>query len=210
MAPSTRATKRDVGARLAVTRAALGRPTLGSVGGALPTARARTRAARAYRARPARRESVRGRSGLGSVRLGLPREGRSALGRALRHPVRRAARAGGVRAGAPGARLHGREAPRTGRGRQLRAPATRAQLDETIDEALGAGVFGVPTFVVDGDLFFGNDRLVCSDTASSRGDEAAERASRRLVGGWLHACARPPGPVIGWTRPPTSPAGDVR
>jgi 2-hydroxychromene-2-carboxylate isomerase len=30
----------------------------------------------------------------------------------------------------------------------------------TISAALGIGVFGVPTFVVDGELFWGNDRLV--------------------------------------------------
>jgi 2-hydroxychromene-2-carboxylate isomerase len=39
-------------------------------------------------------------------------------------------------------------------------PATDAQLDAALDAAERAGVFGVPTFVVDGERFFGNDRLV--------------------------------------------------
>lgn len=39
-------------------------------------------------------------------------------------------------------------------------PATAAQLDAALDAAERAGVFGVPTFVVDGERFWGNDRLV--------------------------------------------------
>jgi 2-hydroxychromene-2-carboxylate isomerase len=42
----------------------------------------------------------------------------------------------------------------------LRAPETLLQLDRTIDLAVRAGVFGVPTFIVDGEIFWGNDRLV--------------------------------------------------
>jgi 2-hydroxychromene-2-carboxylate isomerase len=34
-----------------------------------------------------------------------------------------------------------------------------AQLDANIRQAIECGVFGVPTFLVDGELFFGNDRL---------------------------------------------------
>jgi 2-hydroxychromene-2-carboxylate isomerase len=40
----------------------------------------------------------------------------------------------------------------------LRATAT--QLTTTIDSAIQAGVFGVPTFIVDREIFWGNDRLV--------------------------------------------------
>jgi len=37
---------------------------------------------------------------------------------------------------------------------------TQARHDRTIDDALAVGVFGVPSFVVEGELFWGNDRLV--------------------------------------------------
>lgn len=37
---------------------------------------------------------------------------------------------------------------------------TANQLDETINRALKSGVFGVPTFMVSGELFWGNDRIV--------------------------------------------------
>jgi len=43
--------------------------------------------------------------------------------------------------------------------RELASAATSAQLDRAIDAAVAAGVFGVPTFVVDGEAFWGNDRL---------------------------------------------------
>lgn len=42
----------------------------------------------------------------------------------------------------------------------LRAQETANQLDITIDRALNNGVFGVPTFIVAGELFWGNDRIV--------------------------------------------------
>jgi 2-hydroxychromene-2-carboxylate isomerase len=42
----------------------------------------------------------------------------------------------------------------------LRSPATIGQLDQTINTAVQAGVFGVPTFIVDDEIFWGNDRLV--------------------------------------------------
>jgi 2-hydroxychromene-2-carboxylate isomerase len=42
----------------------------------------------------------------------------------------------------------------------LMSPATIEQLDQTIDHAVQAGVFGVPTFIVDDEIFWGNDRLV--------------------------------------------------
>jgi 2-hydroxychromene-2-carboxylate isomerase len=42
----------------------------------------------------------------------------------------------------------------------LGAEATANQLNETIDTAARAGVFGVPTFIAGGELFWGNDRIV--------------------------------------------------
>lgn len=41
----------------------------------------------------------------------------------------------------------------------LGSPDTAALLDETMLRAHIAGVFGVPTFIVDGEQFWGNDRL---------------------------------------------------
>lgn len=41
----------------------------------------------------------------------------------------------------------------------LHAPDTAAQLHANIDQAVAAGAFGVPTFVVDGEQFWGQDRL---------------------------------------------------
>jgi 2-hydroxychromene-2-carboxylate isomerase len=43
---------------------------------------------------------------------------------------------------------------------ELEQPATRKQLEHTMRSALRAGVFGVPAFVVGGELFWGNDRLI--------------------------------------------------
>jgi 2-hydroxychromene-2-carboxylate isomerase len=42
----------------------------------------------------------------------------------------------------------------------LRDEAITNQLNANIDRALHAGVFGVPTFIVSGELFWGNDRLI--------------------------------------------------
>ena len=41
----------------------------------------------------------------------------------------------------------------------LRSPETEARLETTAREAHQAGAFGVPTFVVGDEVFFGNDRL---------------------------------------------------
>jgi 2-hydroxychromene-2-carboxylate isomerase len=41
----------------------------------------------------------------------------------------------------------------------LDAPETAAALEATVAEALAAGVFGVPSFVANGRVYFGNDRL---------------------------------------------------
>lgn len=43
--------------------------------------------------------------------------------------------------------------------RELHSAETRRQLETETDSALASGVFGVPTFVAHGELFFGNDRL---------------------------------------------------
>ena len=42
----------------------------------------------------------------------------------------------------------------------LKAQETANQLDATIDNAIDSGVFGVPTFIVAGEIFWGNDRLI--------------------------------------------------
>jgi 2-hydroxychromene-2-carboxylate isomerase len=42
----------------------------------------------------------------------------------------------------------------------LKSPKTLAQLDRTIDSAVRAGVFGVPTFIINNEIFWGNDRLI--------------------------------------------------
>jgi 2-hydroxychromene-2-carboxylate isomerase len=39
-------------------------------------------------------------------------------------------------------------------------PQTASTLNTTIDRTFELGVFGVPTFITDGELFWGNDRLV--------------------------------------------------
>ena len=43
--------------------------------------------------------------------------------------------------------------------RRSTSPETAARLAATVADALAAGVFGVPSFVVDGQVYFGNDRL---------------------------------------------------
>jgi 2-hydroxychromene-2-carboxylate isomerase len=42
----------------------------------------------------------------------------------------------------------------------MNSPETANQLNETINRAYQSGVFGVPTFVVGDELFWGNDRIV--------------------------------------------------
>lgn len=44
--------------------------------------------------------------------------------------------------------------------RELHSGATSQQLDATIEAALELGIFGVPSFVTEGEVFWGNDRLV--------------------------------------------------
>lgn len=38
-------------------------------------------------------------------------------------------------------------------------PVNKEKLKANTDEAVARGVFGAPSFFVDGDLFFGHDRL---------------------------------------------------
>lgn len=42
---------------------------------------------------------------------------------------------------------------------RLRSPEVKQQLRENTDQAIRAGVFGVPTFAVDGELFWGFDAI---------------------------------------------------
>jgi len=44
--------------------------------------------------------------------------------------------------------------------RMLDDPATAAEGEAVLDDAFRRGAFGVPTFFVDGQMFWGNDRLV--------------------------------------------------
>jgi 2-hydroxychromene-2-carboxylate isomerase len=44
--------------------------------------------------------------------------------------------------------------------RSIDEAETHRRHDRTIADALAAGVFGVPSFIVDGELFWGNDRLI--------------------------------------------------
>jgi 2-hydroxychromene-2-carboxylate isomerase len=47
-----------------------------------------------------------------------------------------------------------------GFGRALEQPETLADLAATVEEAVARGVFGVPSFVLGDEVYFGNDRLV--------------------------------------------------
>ena len=49
--------------------------------------------------------------------------------------------------------------------RELTAPQTRARHDGLLDEARSRGAFGVPTFFVGQQMFWGNDRLVLLEAA---------------------------------------------
>lgn len=44
--------------------------------------------------------------------------------------------------------------------RELDSPQTEQELEQTAQQARSAGAFGVPSFVLDDKIFFGNDRLV--------------------------------------------------
>ena len=49
--------------------------------------------------------------------------------------------------------------------RELRSPETTGRHDALLDEARARGVFGVPTFFVGEQMFWGNDRLVLLEAA---------------------------------------------
>jgi 2-hydroxychromene-2-carboxylate isomerase len=52
------------------------------------------------------------------------------------------------------------------------APENKRRLAERVEEAIDAGIFGAPSFVVDGELFWGNDRL---DWAIAHANRKRER-----------------------------------
>jgi 2-hydroxychromene-2-carboxylate isomerase len=43
---------------------------------------------------------------------------------------------------------------------EIDAPETQARHHATLEAALSVGVFGVPSFVIAGEVFWGNDRIV--------------------------------------------------
>ena len=52
---------------------------------------------------------------------------------------------------------------------EARTPASKERLREQTELAVSRGIFGAPSFVVDGELFWGNDRLEAAlDLAASR------------------------------------------
>ncbi len=53
--------------------------------------------------------------------------------------------------------------------RELASPRPDRRLAQTAEEARSAGAFGVPTFVVDGEVFWGQDRLELLEDALARG-----------------------------------------
>lgn len=73
--------------------------------------------------------------------------------------------------------------------RRAGAVEVKEALRRSTAEAVGLGVFGVPSFVHDGRLFWGHDRLeALSDSVSGRIDPAAEAEAERML-------ARPVGVV---------------
>lgn len=50
--------------------------------------------------------------------------------------------------------------------------AVKARLKANCDEALARGAFGMPTFFINGEMFFGNDRLDFVDEALGKGAKA--------------------------------------
>jgi 2-hydroxychromene-2-carboxylate isomerase len=58
-----------------------------------------------------------------------------------------------------------------GLGKRIAEPSVKSDLHDLTREALELGVFGVPTFEYEGELFWGHDRL----------DHLAARLSRRLA-----------------------------
>jgi 2-hydroxychromene-2-carboxylate isomerase len=52
-------------------------------------------------------------------------------------------------------------------------PEIKSELRDATDEALSLGVFGVPTFVVAGEVFWGDDRLEDAAAAAGAGSDAS-------------------------------------
>lgn len=57
------------------------------------------------------------------------------------------------------ARVRGVGLPADGLAERIRAEAVKRDLAEATERALAAGVFGVPSFLLDGEIFWGHDRL---------------------------------------------------
>ncbi len=84
---------------------------------------------------------------------------------------------------------------------RCRTPEIKEDLRRLTAEAVAAGVFGVPTFVLDGELFWGHDRL----------DHLADRLSGGLDDPRETAAALLTRPATAWRRgaPPSArPAGE--
>lgn len=51
------------------------------------------------------------------------------------------------------------------------APETAAAVEASLEAAIGGGAFGVPAFLVDGDLYWGNDRLPLLERRLLQGEQ---------------------------------------
>jgi len=52
------------------------------------------------------------------------------------------------------------------------SPPIRQRYEATLGQAVEAGVFGAPSYVLDGEVFWGQDRLELLDSALASGREA--------------------------------------
>lgn len=70
---------------------------------------------------------------------------------------------------------------------QARTPAAKQALKDNTAQAIAAGVFGVPSFLLDGELFFGNDRFKhMADFLSGQDPIDAARIDAQLARPQLH------------------------
>lgn len=76
--------------------------------------------------------------------------------------------------------LNARDLPGDALVERASTPEVKAELRARTDAAIAAGVFGVPTFDVDGELFWGQDSLPHVDAALSGSDPA-----RAAVDAWV-------------------------
>src|SRR5262249_10613479 len=68
----------------------------------------------------------------------------------------------------------------------LAEPHVKSWLRAEVDQALGRGVFGVPTFFVGEEMFFGNDRLMFVEEALARhGSRTEELPSKAPFNRWF-------------------------